>query len=449
MPNVEVTASGAPNGFTNSQGNWNFGDFPPGQYTVTGLQANSTQASQTLQAPAGQTTTFNLVLCAIQVEIQINNTPAITDDLVQVKCDHPAHRHKTPCQIKLASGAAHDHQITLGNPDGRLRFPEAGDTAKNVPLPASGAWVPFEISGETGSAALKDAIIEARLAATCPDGGASAVGDLKGTKPATVFWFDAASIQLTPGGNYSLVNGVHDVVPRPAVSFSAQATIKPAGVSCQARQTRNLRIAIMQEVNRDIATAHWSSTGSADWNAAAPVPFSRKVATNMRMCASTDYDRVTEPVIDSDDVSNPLYSRDANALQPPTGCPGSKAATSRDTPNWAVQNTLSLDLTTDDGLTVVGKGHWSLVRVTRRADFHTFCVVFNTADEIYCCLRQATWSLNLDSAGPAADQHVVVNPDGPVTSDPATGKIFANDAVRVSNPDHFGPGRTTLTNPNP
>jgi hypothetical protein len=455
MPDVEVTATGQPNGFTDSQGNWDFGDVPPGMYTVTGLLANSTPASQTLQAPAGQKTTFNLVFCAIKVGIQILNDGVPNDYVVvQMKCDHPAHRHLEACQIKLTSGAAHDHQITLGNPDGRLRFHEAGDVAgdrplKNLTLRVNTSGTTFQISGETGSAALRDAIIEARLAATCPDGGASAIGDLKGTKPATVFWFDAASIQLTQGGNYSLVNGKHDVVPRPAVWFSAQATIKPDQVGCQAPQTKNLRIAIMQEVNRDIATSYWSSTGSADWDAAAPVPFSLEVPTNVRECCSTDYDRVTEPVIDSDKVSNPLYDRGLGALQRPTGCPGSAPARTSDTPNWALQDVLQQDLKTQDGLTVVGKGNWSLVRVTRRADFHTFCVVFNTATGTYCCLRQATWSLNLDTSGAPADQQAVVNPDGPVTSDPATGNIVANDACLVGNPDVVGSDKTTLTNPNP
>jgi hypothetical protein len=325
-----------------------------------------------------------------------------------------------------------------------LRFPEAGDTTKNVLLPASGKWVPFEISGEIGSAALKDAIIEARLASTCPDGGASAVGDLKGTKPATVFWFDAASIQLTQGGNYSLVADTHTIIDDVAVRFSAQATIRPPGVDCQSRPIRDLRIAIMQETSRKIIVIKWSSP-VAYWNAAAPSPFSTTVSTNVRQILTFDPALVTEPVNDGLDGAHPLYSRDPDALQPPTGCPGSAPATSNDTPNITNIQPFSRDL--KKGPTVVGTAYWRLDNVTRRQDFHTFCVVFDTATGTYCCLRQATWTLNLDTAGNGADQHAVVNPDGPVTSDPATGKITANHAHWTGSPYDFGSATTTLTNP--
>jgi len=444
MQGINVAVSGMEwKGVTDASGNFDFGDVPAGNYTVTGqVDAKSTQASQTLAAPAGTITTFNLIMCAIKVEIQINNTGTANDDIVQVKCDHPAHRHKVPCQIKLVSGAAHDHQITLGNPDGRLRFPEVGDTTKNVTLPVSGTWVAFEISGESGSAAIGDAVIEARLAATCPDGGASAVGDLKGTKPGTVFWFDTAQMTLTQGGNYSLTGGTFRAAGV-AVSFSAQAAIKPTGVDCTAPQVKDLRISIMQETSNQLITVNWSSP-VATWNAAAPHPTSVTVSTNVRQTITFNHGIVTEPVNDGVDGAYPLYSQSANALKPPGGCAGSAAATSNDNPGQTGLGNFVRNLTS--GATIIGTATWSLVNVTRRQDFRTFCVVFNTVTQTYCSLRQATWSLNLDSAGAAADQHAVVTADAAASADPATGTT-ANHAELVNPAADFGAATTVLNNP--
>ena len=456
MQGVDVTATGQPNGVTDSQGNWDFGDVPPGSYTVTGLlDANSTVASQTLSAPAGTSTMFNLVLCAIKLQIQINNTGATNDDVVQVKCDHPSHRHKVPCQIKLAGGAAHDHQITLGNPDGRLRFPEAGDTTKTVTLPVSGAWVAFEISGETASSAKGDAVIEARLAAACPDGGASSVGDLKGTQPATVFSFNPAQMTLTQGGNYSLVGTTYGPVGGPGASFSAQATLKPAGLDCSVPQIKNLQIGIMQESSNFQSTVTWSNP-TPGWHAG--VAAGTSVTVPMTMRQTTAYaPAVVQPVADTTHLVTPLYDRPGvvdptgggegtispDSLKPPIGCASGAPATSSDSPDdQNVSATFSQDFPSPGPAVVTVT--WTFVNATRVEHFRTFCVVFNTVTKSYCVLRQATWDLNVDSAGPAADQHATVHPDAPASADPATG-MAANDAPQPSVTAPVGAATKTFT----
>jgi hypothetical protein len=437
LQGVAVNVEGkAWNGATDASGNFDFGDVPPDSYTVWGaLDPNSTQASQTLDAPAGKVTWFKLVLCAIKIEIQINNTGAANDDIVQVKCDHPAHRHKVPCEIRMTSAAAHDHQITLGNPDGRLRFPEVEDTTKDLTLWQNGAWSDFEISGESGSAALRDAIIEARLAAACPDGGASAVGDLKGTKPATVFWFDQAEIKITAGGNYSLNGGQFTVAGRTAVNFSAKARIRPAGVDCAAPQVVNLRVGIVQNGEAGVFARTTWDTPTIAWNPGVavgtttkPVPKTFRVTGNQPNAAS-DTSAPAAPLYDKPGVADTL---DANSLQKPAGCAGGGAnATSYDTPSNPAPATHAESALTPAGVNVGTITYTRLVSVTVEGSFTTWAVIYNAATNQVCALRQNTWSVNVDSsallswlqkASPAAA-------DSAPTKDPILTPPFANTIV--------------------
>lgn len=376
-------------------------------------------------------------------EIEINNTPALNDDLVQVKCDHPAHRHKVPCRIKLVGTVTKAHTIVLTNPDGRLRFPEAGDTTKSVTLGPGGAWIGFEISGETGSAAIGDAKIEAHLD--------SAGGAVKGTKDVTVFWFDPAQITLTQGGNYTLTPANrYTVVGGNAVSYSSSATIKPSGVACSAPQVTNLRIGIMQESSNFSSVTTW--TGPAiTWLAGAAKGTSVTVPTTIAETTTYDHAHVTEPVADTDANCRPLYDRpgtpttlDANSLKPPMGCAGGAAATSFDTPSQGAPPTRSQPVSS--GGTVVGTVKWTRLKTVRIESFRTFCVVFNTATNSFCSLREARWELSCDSSGTAADQHAHVHADGPATADPATG-IDANSAPTSVTTAPVGGATNTLVKP--
>src|SRR3954453_20415138 len=69
-------------------------------------------------------------------EIEINNTPAVTDDLVALKCLHPAHRSRVHCRIRATGAPAAAATVVLTNPDGRLRFAGAADTTRTLTLPA-------------------------------------------------------------------------------------------------------------------------------------------------------------------------------------------------------------------------------------------------------------------------------------------------------------------------
>jgi hypothetical protein len=150
------------------------------------------------------------------MEIEINDTPAATDDLVQIKCDRVARRPLVNCRIRATAACSVDSAVVLTNPDGRLRFTGPADRTATVTVPENRSWVSFQVSGETGSAAIGDAVIEAHCH--------TATGPLKASKPMTVFWFDQAQCNLTPGGAYQIdALGVFTSNAPPAITMVVQA----------------------------------------------------------------------------------------------------------------------------------------------------------------------------------------------------------------------------------
>ena len=126
------------------------------------------------------------------VEIEINDSPDAKSDLVQLHSERPPARPTVNCRIRAVTLPPNPGAIVLTNPDGRLRF-GASDKTLSLTVPNDGSWVPFQISGETGSGAIGDAVIEAHCN--------TAKGALQGKKALTVFWFDSPKIELTPGGS--------------------------------------------------------------------------------------------------------------------------------------------------------------------------------------------------------------------------------------------------------
>lgn len=378
-----------------------------------------------------------------QVEIEINNTSATNDDLVQLQCTHPARLHNISCRIRAQGGGTGNATIVLTNPDGRLRFPNAGDTTKTVTVPRNGAWVPFEISGETSSNALNDAVIEAHCN--------TAAGTLKGSKTVTVFWFDQAETGLTRGGNYTFVGNTYTVSGGVAVSYGAKARIRPAGVDCTAPQVTHIRVGIMQEIDAYTQGVTWSNPTIA-WLGAAPSGTTVNVPTTMRL-ATTFGAGVTYPVADTEASVAPLYDQpgkhgtlDSNSLQQPIGCQAGGAtirATSYDTPSNPAPPTFALSV--NQGATHVGTVTWTRINATRDENFRLYCVLYNTHSRRFCALREATWSIHLNSAAGGA-QRATVTADGPVRRTPATG-VAANNAPHTQNNNPVGTATTAFTKP--
>lgn len=374
------------------------------------------------------------------VELEINDTAITTDDLVALKCEHPAGRTIVNCRIRATGSPTHDATIILTNPDGRLRFPNATDTTTTVTVPRSGTWVPFRISGEAPSAALNDAIIEAHCN--------TAIGDLKGTKPVTVFWFDNAEIKITPGDTYSIVSGRYTASPGNAVNYQAKARIRPAGVDCSAPQIKDLRIGIMQNALATIRREMIWGNPTITWMAGvAP----GTVATVPAQIALTK----RHPLVGNDTAASvaPLYDQpgkgetiDANSLQPPEGCTGSGTATSNDNPSGPIIANFNQPALNGAGM-VIGTVNYTFVHTVMTYDFRTWAVAFNLVTNSFCSLRERTWSLHADSAATTPQRVTAAAADtvptaAPVTS-PTSNSIFNDSANHTTAP--VGTATTTFT----
>jgi len=390
--------------------------------------------------PPGSTTAPCPTPPCPSVEIEINNTPAANDDLVALKCEHPARRTAVNCRIRAVGSPAADATMVLTNPDGRLRFPNDGDTTKTVTVPRSGAWVPFQISGETPSAAIGDAVIEAHCN--------TATGDIKGTKGVTVFWFDQAEIKITPGGTYTITGGRYTAASGNAVDYEAKARIRPAGIDCSAPQVTHVRIGIMQNALATITRQITWGSPSIVWVPGVTVGTVVTVPTQIRLTKR-------HPLVGNDTAASvaPLYDQpgkaetlDVNSLKPPGGCTSSGTATSHDTPSGPVTPTLRQPAQNAGGL-VVGEVTYTFVNTVMTYDFRTWAVVFNTASNEFCALRERTWSLHADSASATPQQASAAAADAvasvdPVTS-PTSNTIFNDPANHSTGP--VGAATTSFT----
>lgn len=156
--------------------------------------------------------------CPLQcpnMEIEINDS-AVTDDDWVVRCSHSP-RHSIPCRIRATGSAAKDATVVLGNPDGRLRFPGETDTTKTLTVPPSGSWVAFEISGNTASAAIGDAVIEAHCQ--------TPTGPVMARKTATVVAVEVERLE-NPNGNAVELPDVNDLSLLPVADRVAHRTVR-------------------------------------------------------------------------------------------------------------------------------------------------------------------------------------------------------------------------------
>jgi hypothetical protein len=298
----------------------------------------------------------------------------------------------------------------------------------NLTLPPDNSFVPFSISGQTASAASGDAQIVARLN--------TAAGPVITNKSVSVFTFTPANIVLQQGGDYALVGNLFSAAGA-AVSFSSQAQLSPAGLNCAAPQIAPLRAAIMQEGSNFVLQATYGPP-SVVWLPTTPSGTMITIPTTKFFTISIN-PTVTQPVNDGLAGASPLYSKAPAAVTPLIGCAGGIAATSSDNPNMTSQPNITQSFS--NAGTPVAVVTWPRQKVTAQGNFRTFCVVFNNSTSVFCSLREALWTLNVDNT---AGQHANVALDSPASANPATGPQLNNSFV-MSTTD--GPGTTTVTNP--
>ena len=427
-PTVQITAVGDPSPPGNPPYTWTSSDESIAKITagrnaatvtVEGQKAGKARLTVVYRCKSNQPSApQSIEVTFLKVEIQVNNTPAAKDDVVQVKCEHPVIRYTVPARARLTPPADTDLSVVLTNPDGRLRFPAVGDTQKALVLPKSGDWVPFQIAGESASAAIADAVIEAHKG--------SAAGELCGMQPATVFSFDQAKITLTPKGGYAVNDtATQRIVANtnpPSISYAASARLRPAGLDCTVDQIKNLQVSVAQNI--DFVDSQVYDTPTITWNAGVTNGTMATVPTNITM--TTTSGRIN----DTDAASDPLYDDGGlfpNIRQPPVGCPGAADATGSDTPMSVADLTLSLPAKTAGGV-MVGTVKYQLNRLTSNNSFITWCVIYDSVTKDMCAIWEGTWAINMNSAG-AAGVPTAGAATAAASTTPNIGHPFANDVA--------------------
>lgn len=363
-----------------------------------------------------------------RVEFEINDTSTANDDLVLVKCERPNKRHKINCRIRSTS-SGNTHSVVLTNPDGRLRFPNSGDTTKSLTVRDDGQWVSFEISGERGSDAMNDAVIEARCM--------SDSGPVIGTKTVTVVHFDQAKMDIATPGSYSFTTNRLTTTGGHAVTYEMEARIRPSGVDCSAPQITNLRIGLLQNLENTTRTITWDSP-SITWIPGTATGTAAMVPTQIVRTIS-----VSTQTNDSEATVAPLYDQpgkgatlNSNSLKQPMGCAGAATATTHDTPATTVPATFSIEAR-DAGGAIVGRVNFSAVGASINDRFTSWCVVFDTSTNELCTLRERPWTVNV-SSGAAGTQKASPQADRTPTIMPTTTPPFINDVAKL-------PANQTLT----
>jgi hypothetical protein len=242
----------------------------------------------------------------------------------------------------------------------------------------------------------------------------------------TVFTFDEAKISVKKGGTYVLVGDIYGPDNGVGVSFSASATLRPAGLDRTAPQIANLCIGIMQDFDNNLflRTTTWDRP-TVKWDpdpSVPPAPPGTQVTVKNKVVEEIVY--VSGPSsmsISRVDGAVPLWDK-GDALKPLKGCTGACAATSFAAPSHqGIKPTYSEDLPSDDyHFTKAATVTWTrLTSATLNAFYRTYCVVFNTdGTKKFVALRQTVWTLDVDSSGPRAKQRAVVQGDEDATFDP-------------------------------
>jgi len=420
-------------------------------YYVEGVVASTSvrdvELALTLDGP-GVNCEDKVKLTVLDVEIEINNTVAQNDDAVRVKSDVPVSRPTIPSRARLLGPPPGDVLLVLTNPDARLRFPEATDTTKTLVLPQTGAWTAFEISGESPSMALDDALIVAHLD--------SATGSERGTENVTVFSFDPSSITVTAAGNYvgaDTTNGPqYTTINGPAVRFSAEGTLNPAGLDCAIPQITDLRIGIMQNSTLMEHAITYNLPGIL-WHGGVPAGTVVTVPSTLRRAFT-----VAGVRNDSRPFVAPLYDRsgqpntyDENSLKPPIGCPGGAAATTEDTPWVPFPAALpSMDVLDTEGNVVGDVFYMRRVNATLNDSFRTWVVCFDTLTNEVIPLRETTWVLDVAFASLEIQQADPSGSDADPTNTPIEAPPFTN--TELNDPANqtdagVGPETTTFVHP--
>ncbi|MDX1998298.1 MAG: hypothetical protein SF066_11315 [Thermoanaerobaculia bacterium] len=376
-----------------------------------------------------------------RIEIEVAKTPAQNDDVVQVKSTTPARRPKILARARAVGGPPADVTAVLTNPDGRLRFPDAANTTKTLTLPRSGAWVDFELSGESASSAKDDAVIEAHCN--------SAAGPLCGSEQATVFTFDAASIKVTAVGSFQIVNqgnGAFGPIPSPGVRYESQATLKPAGLDCSVAPIKDLRVGVMQNVEQ-VSRTYILSDPAVVFDPGVPSGTRSTIPTRMMLTLAVP-GKFNDTVPDS----APLFDRpgsndqiDPNSQVVPGGCgqPTVPVATTSDSPSFT--NMFEFQAVIDGTAQRAGMLIYRKVdRVVFQDKFRTWAALWDMTPTGVTMLRETTWDLDVDSQRTTPQKAVPSGTEVAPATSPVINPPYANQLAAGNNYQLFPSNITVL-----
>jgi hypothetical protein len=378
-------------------------------------------------------------VCQVQpsVEIEVTKTAVQNDDLVRLKTDVPAKRHKNTSRARVVNSPPQDVTVVLTNPDGRLRFPDTNNTTKTLTLPRNGDWVEFEISGETKSNAKDDAVIEAHCN--------SAPGPLCGRENLTVFYFDA-TVSVTAGGSYAISGNVYGPTNQAAAVLKGKATLKPDNLDCSAAPLKDIRIGFVQ--NAKPRSAVYLDQPMMTWEPATPAGTMIETPTEFRVTIALD-----SFLLDSSSNSAPLYDKpgtgqiDANSVKPPVGCTNGGEVTTNDSPTITVGSFVRQPRLPNGSIAgTITYNH--LRRATSEREFRVWLVSVEGQEVLP--LRETSWSLNLDSDLTTPQKATPAGSDKAPENAPLLTGTFANDAVsnRMNHTVEAPDTTVTFTKPN-
>lgn len=213
--------------------------------------------------------------------------------MVRFKSATPVKTFTTPIEVHVTNNTDDDPdnnlsdsvQVRLDCPTGRVWFANnvnASDKqdAKTITLPVSGAYIALYITGEQKSLSKNDAAIRATKPATTP-------AVIYGSQPATVFWFDAPSMNpVVNTSPYVIVNRLFQPEDENStVKLFGKITLRPANLDANAPQLRALRVGFEQTVVSSRRSSIYDYQSISQWSPSLPsgstinVPVSRSVTT--------------------------------------------------------------------------------------------------------------------------------------------------------------------------
>ena len=389
------------------------------------------------------------------IQVDVNSTTATNDDVVRYKSITPAKVFTTPVTItqtnaKFTAGLS----VLLSNSDKHLGFDTqvSGATAQPtlslVLLPNTPNT--FYITGASKSSAIGDAIIS-----VADLGDASKV---YATKPATVFWFDAAKMSListsTPYEVYDDQNKTlvyFEPNPFVAVDLYGKAMLTPSGLSTSVPPISLLRVGIVQNLNgasKATSTARWDLVPSlTQWSSSVPRGTPASVPSYL-LFTELQPNTVVD-VRDPPDGFVPIYDSNPTAY----ALPSSTAVTSVHTGDAPYIRFVPMQKypARDRNRNVICTAMYVYTpgSASIKKSFKDWCVIYDTSasDSVVTeWLSQGTWQANVtdgmhQAATVTSSDKAVSKPD-PVQVGPTANQVTAQTSTVKSSAD-----RVTLTKP--